>query len=355
VQQARFGRRLAEAAGLATYLPRIPVREALPALRLLGPDAFRRAGNRGALPTLLRAMAVAGHARRTNADFIHAHWPRPSEVACLASALTGIPFGISVHAHEVMHDAGHFPEVLPRAALASFCNAAAMRLLADRCPVAAERFHLHYHGVDPVLFEKKPIPPIDGVLRIAAAGRLTPTKGFGRLILAVARTCARKIPVHLTIVGDGAECSALEAFAKSLGVVGQISFRGWVPQEDMPALLAETHLFALLPDTNFHDGLPNVVLEAMALGRPAILSALPASAEAIEDGVEGFILRAGAPADAFADICASLIADPARLARMGAAAAARVRRQHDRNVHLDRFVDLIDRSAGAVPAAALRQ
>lgn len=349
-QAAQLGSRMKEAAGLATYLPRVAIREALPALGLLGPRAFRRAGESNTLLVLLRAMAVARHARETGAGFIHAHWPRPSEVAALASAMSGIPFGISVHAHEVAHDAGHFPDILPRVAMVSFCNAAAMRLLAERYPDAAGRFHLLYHGVDVDGFGAVPMPGLDGPLRIAAAGRLTPTKGFDRLIRAVARTAERGVPVHLTIAGDGGERAALEALASSLGVAGQVSFRGWVPHEDMPALLAGAHLFALLADTNFHDGLPNVVLEAMALGRPALLSPLPAAAEAVSHGEDGFILEAGNLADRFADACAALVSDPKRLARMGRAAAARIRRQHDRAVHLDRLVDLFDRSAAAAPA-----
>jgi glycosyltransferase involved in cell wall biosynthesis len=351
-QQARFGSRLEEAAALASYLPRMPAREALPALRLLGSEAFRQAGETGALLTLLRAMAVAGHARRTGANFIYAHWPRPSQVACLAAGMAGLPFGISVHAHEVAHDSAHFPIVLPRAALAAFCNAAAMHLLARLCPAAAERFHLVYHGVDLGAFEARPMPPFDGLLRIATAGRLTPTKGFDRLILAVARLSARGVPVHLNIIGEGGDRASLEALARSLGVCGQVTFKGWVSHERMPALLADAHLFALLPDVNFHDGLPNVVLEAMALGRPVLLSALPAAAEAVDHGVEGFVVGLKDFASALADICASLVADPARLAPLGKAARARICREHDRLLHLDRLVDLFDRSAAIVPTGA---
>lgn len=351
-QQAQFGSRMKEAAGLATYLPRVPVGEALPALHLLGPSVFRGAGEGSSLLILLRALAVARHARRTGADLIHAHWPRPSEIACLASAMTGIPFGISVHAHEVAHDAGHFPEILPRAALVAFCNAAAMRLLAERFPAAAGRFHLLYHGVDTGSFAAAPMPAVIGPLRIVAAGRLTRTKGFDRLIRAVARAQARDVAVHLTIVGEGGERAALEALVASCGVADRVSFRGWVPHEQMPPLLAEAHLFALLPNTNFHDGLPNVVLEAMALGRPALLSPLPAAAEAVSHGGDGFILESEDDLDGFADVCAALAADPARLARMGAAAAGRVRAEHDRAVHLDHMVALFDRSVARLQSDA---
>jgi glycosyltransferase involved in cell wall biosynthesis len=122
----------------------------------------------------------------------------------------------------------------------------------------------------------------------------------------------------------------------------------------MPDLLAGAHLFALLPDTNFHDGLPNVVLEAMALGRPALLSALPAATEAVRHGHDGFILRLEDAPERFAEICATLASDPSRLTSMGEAAAARIRKRHDRAVHLDRLVELFDRSAAAMPAGSPR-
>ena len=84
--------------------------------------------------------------------------------------------------------------------------------------------------------------------------------------------------------------SELKRLAAELDFSDRLSMPGWVAQESVARFMQEAHVFALLADTEFHDGLPNVVLEAMASGRPVILSPLPAASEAVTSGQEGFVL-----------------------------------------------------------------
>jgi glycosyltransferase involved in cell wall biosynthesis len=293
---------------------------------------------------LLRAAAVAELARERAVERIHAHWPRPTEVALLAQAMTGLPMSVSIHAHEVAHDAGHLPAAFERIDFAAFCNAASMELTLSKLPTSVhDKARLVYHGVDLDQFPLTALPPLSGgKLHLVTAGRLTRTKGMDRLIQAVASARAGGVDLDLTIIGDGGERGQLEERARTLGVGEEVRFTGWVPHERMRAMLAEAHLFALFADDSFHDGLPNVVLEALALGRPAILTPLPAAREVINPGENGALLSRVDATDELQRICHALIADPSILAAWSAAASLSVREAHDRARQLDRLCSLFE-------------
>lgn len=290
------------------------------------------------LPRLTRAMVVADIVRASGAEWIHAHWPRPTEVAMLASEMTGCPFSVSIHAHEVAHDAGHFPAAFERLGFATFCNAAAMELLLAHLPAEArERSHLVYHGVDLCDFSQSAVPPLGSGLRVASAGRLTKTKGFDRLIRAIAQARNDGLEASLTIFGEGGERPRLEALISALGVRDAVTLAGWIPHEDMQEALSHHHAFALMADDSFHDGLPNVVLEAMALGRPVIISPLPAAKEAVRSGRNGVILESVDGVDEAARTLRWFFDDPEGLASFGQEAAASIRADHDKSQRLDQL------------------
>lgn len=191
---------------------------------------------------------------------------------------------------------------------------------ADRCN------HLIYHGVDLDRFAFASAPPVDGAIRLVSVGRLTPTKGFDQLIRSVAAARQEGLDASAAILGDGPEADNLRALARELNVQDHITFAGWVRQSRVIAELKSAHAFVLLANTDFHDGLPNVVLEAMAVGRPAIISPLPAALEAIEPGVEGYILQAKEDREGFVAAVRDLAAHPGTVARMGEAARRRIER-----------------------------
>jgi glycosyltransferase involved in cell wall biosynthesis len=104
--------------------------------------------------------------------------------------------------------------------------------------------------------------------------------------------------------------------------------------------MRQAHVFALLADTSFHDGLPNVVLEAMASGRPVIVSPLPAAGEAVTHGVEGFVLSGADDTAGVIHALRTLQEAPSLLRQLGAAARRRVEMDHDANVQIDRLASL---------------
>lgn len=298
---------------------------------------------------LMRSLALIDRMRREGITHVHAHWPYATQVAYLAHRISGVSFSVSVHAHEVAHENGHFPLVFNAVEFAAFCNRGAMRhLLAQLTSHAHTRAHLVYHGVDVKRFRPLPFPPVTSPLSVISAGRLTPTKGFDRLIRGCAAARAAGIDVRLTILGRGGCESSLRALAQAEGISEHVDMPGWVSHDQMAAYLRNAHIFALLADTSFHDGLPNVLLEAMASGRPVILSPLPAANEAVTEGCEGFILNRPDDTAGFVSALRQFKTNTERMHAMGAAASARVRRDHDAQVQITRLVELF-RRVGAKP------
>ncbi|MEM1056851.1 MAG: glycosyltransferase family 4 protein [Bacteroidota bacterium] len=298
-----------------------------------------------ALGRLGRAFALAKQVRRVRPDRIHAHWPYATMVTHLASLLSGVPYSVSIHAHEVAHENGHFHEVFGRLDFASFCNSAAMEHLLGQLPEAARaKSHLVYHGVETGQFEPLPMPTSADPFRVVSAGRLTRTKGFDRLVRACAKAREDGAPVELAILGRGDEEATIRAVAEETGFTEYLSLPGWVSHDEVPEWIGRSHLFALPASVGFHDGLPNVVLEAMASGRPAILSPLPAAGEAITPGIEGEILESQDDVDGLADHLVRLASDPARVEAMGRAARERVVADHDALAQIKRMHALHVRS-----------
>jgi colanic acid/amylovoran biosynthesis glycosyltransferase len=99
-------------------------------------------------------------------------------------------------------------------------------------------------------------------------------------------------------------------------------------------------LLLMLVDPD-HNGVPNVVLEAQAVGRPAIIGPVPAAAEALDAGRTGFVLSDAGDLDAIGSILLGLRSHPERLAELGAAARARIESQFDESTHARRLAEIL--------------
>lgn len=288
----------------------------------------------------LRASAIGRMAREAGVDGLHAHWPYGTQLAALASAQTGIPFSCSVHAHEVEYDWGHLPVVLPRARFVSFCNRAAMERLATHMPTRriGENWRLIYHGVSLDGFKDAPMPAAAVPFRLVTIGRLTPSKGFDRLLSAIRATLDAGVPVNLTIVGDGSQRDAIPARIAELKLGENVRLVGWIRHDAVAALIAGAHAVVLLADASYNDGLPNIVLEAMSCGRPVILTPLPAAVEVIREGRGGVVLS---KLDAFDEFTAAIrhwADDHAALVSAGRQAREVVAADFDERAQLQRML-----------------
>lgn len=155
-------------------------------------------------------------------------------------------------------------------------------------------------------------------LLVGAVGRLSPEKGFDVLINAIAQLATAGLSVDLAIVGDGDEQTRLEALIVSLGLSDQVRLLGY--RADTLDLYQAFDVFAL---SSYREGLPNVVLEAMALETPVVATAVAGVPALISDGDDGLLVPSG-DASALAAALRRVLSDETLSRRLATAARATI-------------------------------
>ncbi|HJZ60586.1 MAG TPA: glycosyltransferase family 4 protein, partial [Miltoncostaeaceae bacterium] len=310
--------------------PQPQAEELLPLVRWLPqgdpPDQARAA------EALLEGRPVRG----VHAYFAH----EPAAVAREVAHALGVPWGFSTHARDARKVA---PAELARRAAEAAVIVACNGDVAGDLRAVGGRVSVVPHGVDLERFAPAPAPPAPP-LRLLAVGRLVEKKGFRDLIAALAQMRA---DASLTIVGDGPERDALAAAARDAGVADRVRLAGPVGHDRLPAVYASSHVVvvpSVVDRSGDRDGLPNVVLEAMASGRPVLGTRAGAITSAVEDGVTGVVVE---PGDAAAMAAAlDRLADEGLRARFGAAGHDRVVRDFGLDACARRFVEVLEGAYG---------
>jgi glycosyltransferase involved in cell wall biosynthesis len=175
----------------------------------------------------------------------------------------------------------------------------------------------------------------DGDYAIGMCAVFRPEKNHLQLVEAIARLRARGIPARALLIGDGPMRPAIEARARDLGVAGDVLIAGF--HQDVRPLLAASDVVAL-PSTSV-ETFSLAALEAMALGRPVVLSEIGGAAEMVRPEENGFLF----PAHDTQALVASLgaLADPAARERMGAAARSTVEARFSERAMVDRYEGLL--------------
>lgn len=167
--------------------------------------------------------------------------------------------------------------------------------------------------------------PQDAVV-IGSVTRLSPQKAPLDFVQAAAQVAQRYPQTYFMMVGDGPLRGEVEALAAELGIADRLVLTGL--RRDVPELMAAFDLFAL---SSLWEGLPRVLPQAMATSLPIVATACDGSAEAITEGVNGFLVPPGEPAVLAERLC-QLVADPVLAKQMGAAGYARVAEFSDRGM-----------------------
>ncbi len=278
---------------------------------------------------LVEAAFVARRCLAEGIEHIHAHFGTNSAtVAMLAHVLSGLPYSFTVHGPEEF-DA---PRALSlgvkmqhaafTVAISSFGRSQLMRW-ADFADWP--RLKVVHCGIDPERFAAPaPLPPGSG--RMVAIGRLSEQKGQMLLVEALALAIRQAPELHLTLVGDGELRALIEAAVAAHGLGPHVRLTGWLDEAGVRAELAAAHALVL---PSFAEGLPMVVMEAMAAARPVLATAIAGVPELVLPGGTGWLVPAGDAAGLAAAMVALAATPPEQLARMGAAGRARVLERHD--------------------------
>jgi glycosyltransferase involved in cell wall biosynthesis len=308
----------------------------------------------GHLLWLPAACRVATLVEREGIERVHGAWAHfPGSVAYLAARLADRPFSLSAHAGADLYRTRAFLAEKVRAAdFTATCvrgNAEMLRALAG----PGARVEWIVHGVDLARFDGEGRAPEPTPVLIAV-GRLSPPKGFDDAIRALALLRARGREAALWLVGDGPERAALEALARESGVADQVSFLGALDHEGLLPLYRRAWLL-LAPSrvlaNGRRDGIPNVIVEAMAMGLPCVGTRAGGIEEAIVPGETGALAEPGDPAS-LADAIAGLLEAPGDLERLGRAARQRALERFDAARSFERMYALFEAGGADPPPAA---
>ena len=272
---------------------------------------------------------LRSYLREEGIEVLHAHGYKARLFAWRAAR--GLPVRLATTCHGFVHDtlALKLYDWMDRWTLRRFPRVAAVsddmsrQLRGYGVPSAA--LSIIANGVDLDRFRDAP-PTLRAELSppgplLGAVGRLSAEKGLDGLLRAAAALAAHFPELRLALVGDGPLRGELEQLASKLGIADRVTFTG--RREDMPGVYASLDAL-LLPSLD--EGLPMVVLEAMAAGRPVIASRVGAIDHVIRDGENGVLAPPG-DVEALRAAIERLLAEPALGARLGAAARATIEKQ----------------------------
>lgn len=281
-----------------------------------------------------QAIELALAIRRTGVTRLHAHFASlATTVARLASLLTGVPYSFTAHAKDLFHESVDPRDVDRKIAGASHVVTVSdynVRHLMSSYPATAfTPVRRVYNGIDLERFSF--VPGRSGDPVILAVGRLVEKKGFADLIRAVAELRAAGRIVWCRIVGGGELESQLRALVDSLGVADLVTLTGPLPQANVREELERAHVFVapcVVGSDGNADGLPTVLLEAMAVGTPCISTDVTGITEAVRDGETGLVAPQHAPRELAAAIV-RVIEDPEFAAKLAASARELIAEEFD--------------------------
>jgi colanic acid/amylovoran biosynthesis glycosyltransferase len=255
---------------------------------------------------------------------VHVHFANPAAtVGLITSQIFGVGFSMTVHGPDEFHDVKgqRLSEKIEGAAfvicIGSFARSQLMKLAP---PSRWNKFAVAPLGVDPEIFRPRPERAAGDPFQLLCVGRLVPAKGQHILLAAVDRLGKNGRRIKLRLVGDGPDRASLEREVECRGLGDRVTFAGNVNQDEIGRYYTEADAFVL---ASFAEGIPVVLMEAMAMEIPCVATMITGIPELIRDGIEGLLVM---PSDdrALAHAIEQLIDDEALRRRLGQAGRRRV-------------------------------
>jgi glycosyltransferase involved in cell wall biosynthesis len=285
---------------------------------------------------LLAVVRLARFIRRSRYAIVHTHSSKAGVLGRWAAWLAGTP--IIVH---TVHGWGHHERQHPLARRFYILLEQVTQRITDKLIVVSPRniekgladgiatpakYVTIRSGIELDRFRRPARPreavraelgiPLDAPV-VGTVTRLSPQKAPLDFVTAAAQVAASRPNAHFVVVGDGPLRAEVESRVAAAGLAGRFHLTGL--RRDVPDLLHSFDVFAL---TSLWEGLPRVLIQAMAAGLPVVATAVDGSAEAVEDGVNGLLTPPGDP-QALAAALLRLLGDPALAVQMGAAGQER--------------------------------
>jgi glycosyltransferase involved in cell wall biosynthesis len=262
----------------------------------------------------------------------------------VVSRLLGVPYSLFAHAYDIYTSPVMLPEKMSGAKFVATCTACSKAhldgLIAGQF---VSRVHLVYHGLDLPGIEPYRRPSHEGQCSLVlSVGQLKEKKGFPYLIQACRILENRGYNFRCEIIGEGPKRPELEAMITDLNLHNAVTLRGALPHSEVMTRYSQATLFALpcVPAENGdRDGIPNVLLEAMAMQVPVVSTLFSGIPETIEDGNTGLLVPPG-DAEALANALARLLDDLDLRKKLGQAGRKCVEERFDIRNNIGHLIEL---------------
>jgi glycosyltransferase involved in cell wall biosynthesis len=293
------------------------------------------------LAYVLEAAYLAMRLEAKGIKHLHNHIGENSAtVAMLASELTGIPFSLTIHGPGEFDQPMQIAlgEKIRRAAFVAAVSSFGRSQLWRWCDAEYwNKIRIVHCGVDEE-FLGQPASPLPDARRLVSIGRLCEQKGQLVLIEAAAALAREGIDFELVLVGDGPLRDQLEAAIARHDIGRFVRLAGWM---DSHAVRRELLASRALVMPSFAEGLPVVIMESLALGRPVLTTGIAGIPELVKDGLNGWLVPAGSASALAAGMRKVLDTPPENLGKMGRLGAEAVARDHNAPSEVRKLARLI--------------
>ena len=291
----------------------------------------------------LVACRVACILRQENCRHLHAHFAHvPTDIAMYATSLTGIPFSFTAHANDLFERCWLLSDKIARSKFAVTISEFNRNFMVTRGG-DRDKIHIVRCGIDSARFSPTPPKPIYPPYLIGTIGRMVEKKGFDTLLQAAVLLRKNKVDFRLTIAGGGPLEQKLSATVQCLKLVGIVDFPGPIPNEQVSTWLRSLDLFVLPCQRDASgdmDGIPVVLMEAMASGVPVVSTKISGIPELIAHGHEGLLVEPQAP-EALVSAITKLIFDDELRASISRNGRQKVMREFDAKVNMRKLTNLL--------------
>lgn len=311
-------------------------------------DRLGKRSDRGRLRHLVyfaEACVLRRMLAERSIEHVHAHFGTNStSVAMLCRELGGPRYSFTVHGPEEFDKPEflHLGEKIERAAFVVAISEYGRSQLYRQCSYEHwQKIEVVRCGVDAQFHDVEPTPP-SAEPRLVCIARLHEQKGLPMLIDAAAKLKAEELDFHIDVIGDGPLRGELEAKISALGLTDHVRLVGWKCGAEVREALIRSRAMVL---PSFAEGLPVVIMESLALHRPVVTTYVAGIPELVEDGIDGWLVPAGAIDPLVHAMREALQASVADLELMGAEGARRVAERHRATTEAARLADLFERAA----------
>jgi glycosyltransferase involved in cell wall biosynthesis len=313
--------------------PRVAVRGLLDAA--FDPD-LKPAQRPRVLVQTAAGLALAWRSKRLGITHVHAHMAHvPTTIAMYSAAALDVPMTFTGHAADLFRDRQMLATKLRRSSAVMCISRWHRHFYRSLIPLTDSQTPIVRCGVDVAEFS-----PGTGGAGILAVGRLVPKKGFDTLLRAFAMLASRIPDLRLVLIGDGPERDTLEALSRELGVESRVHMAGAGSQEDVREAMRRADCFALpcrVGDDGDRDGIPVVLMEAMASGVPVVCGDLATIRELVVDDDCGRLVEPDQP-EAVADEIERLMTDDSLRRAVGEAGRKRIIEEFSLDSTLDQLL-----------------